>query len=209
MAIPQDGDFGPFATEADFEAFRLAEEEEARAEGYGVLVLRAEDSGHLFAHVWYSEIDTDPARAVLAAAPPPAAGAPPLTPYDLDTLTRTLWGEARGEPKEGQVAVVQVVRNRVLRKGTDAATECRRDRQFSCWFDRQAPKLKALDPASAIYQQLAAVVVEAWGQPDITDGACHYYAPAGMPGGRAPSWAAQGTETLRKGGHIFFKGVPW
>lgn len=32
--------------------------------------------------------------------------------HDVVTLARTLWGEARGEPIEGQVAVAWVIRNR-------------------------------------------------------------------------------------------------
>ncbi len=37
-----------------------------------------------------------------------------ISDADLDTLARLVWIEARGEPFEGQVAVVEVVLNRVL-----------------------------------------------------------------------------------------------
>ncbi len=137
------------------------------------------------------------------------AGTPALSADDLDILTRTLWGEARGEPEAGQAAVVHVIRNRAIRKGTDAARECQRPAQFSCWFDAQKGKLLALRTDDPLYVKLAAVARMAWDKPDTTGGALHYYAPAGMPGGKPPSWAAQGTETLRIGGHIFLKGVPW
>ena len=41
--------------------------------------------------------------------------------------------------------------------------------------------------------------------PDPTGGATHYYAIAMK---KAPGWAAKAKETLRLGGHVFFKDVP-
>ena len=64
---------------------------------------------------------------------------------DIDTLARTLYGEARGESRQGKIAVACVVLNRVKRKkmcgwrdingyrvATVAAT-CLKPWQFSCW----------------------------------------------------------------------------
>ena len=36
----------------------------------------------------------------------------PATPEDIDTVARTIWGEARGEPIVGQQAVASVIANR-------------------------------------------------------------------------------------------------
>lgn len=135
--------------------------------------------------------------------------AAPLSDEDCDVLIRTVYGEARGEPEEGHIAVVHVIRNRALRRGTCAAAECRRPWQFSCWNadDPNCSRLKDLPSDCQDYRRIAAVVAKAWDMPDTTGGAAHYYAPAGMAGGRAPSWAARATETMRIGGHIFFRDV--
>ncbi|GAA0595308.1 hypothetical protein GCM10009416_37060 [Craurococcus roseus] len=134
--------------------------------------------------------------------------APPLSDEDRDVLIRTVYGEARGEPEEGQIAVVHVIRNRALRRGTCAAAECRRPWQFSCWNadDLNCSTLRDLPPDRQGYRKIAAVVEKAWGMPDTTGGATHYYAPIGMHG-RVPSWAVGATETARIGRHIFFKEV--
>ena len=64
---------------------------------------------------------------------------------DIDTLARTIYGEARGESRQGKIAVACVILNRVKRKkmcgwreingykvATVAAT-CLKPWQFSCW----------------------------------------------------------------------------
>ncbi len=53
--------------------------------------------------------------------------------------------------------------------------------------------------------QRAADLVISGAEPDITNGATHYYAMT-MP--KAPAWAKGATQTLRLGDHIFFKDVP-
>ena len=134
------------------------------------------------------------------------AAYPPLSAEDRDTLIRTLYGEARGEPEAGQVAVVHVVRNRVIARGTNAQTECMRPYQFSCWLaaDPNSKKLRDLRPDSADYRRLAAVVDRAWQAPDTVQGARHYYA-ASMA--TPPAWAKTGRIVARLGGHIFMAGV--
>lgn len=62
---------------------------------------------------------------------------------DFHALFLTLWGETRGEPIEGQIAVACVIRNRVLADiGKDGKPDwwgegyrgvCLAPRQFSCW----------------------------------------------------------------------------
>lgn len=148
---------------------------------------------------------TDP-TPIPQPAPPPAWAR--LTPQDRDAVIRTLYGEARGEPVEGQIAVVHVIRNRAARRRTNAYVECHWPAQFTCWDDQLA-KLMSLSPGDLAYLRLGEVVDRAWMAPDVTGGALHYFAPAGMPGGQPPRWAAQGRETLRVGGHVFLAGVPW
>jgi N-acetylmuramoyl-L-alanine amidase len=133
--------------------------------------------------------------------------APPLSGVDRDVLTRTLWGEARGEPEAGQIAIVHVLRNRVLARGTTAAAECLRPYQFSCWgaADPNCEPMRALPPTSPEYRKLAAVVDRAWRAPDTVHGARNYFA---LSMDRRPKWAAApGREVARIGGHSFWAGV--
>lgn len=71
-------------------------------------------------------IPATPPAETLAAAEEPTEPTPTPTPppsryagievseADVETLARLVWLEARGEPFEGQVAVVEVVLNRIL-----------------------------------------------------------------------------------------------
>ena len=88
----------------------------------------------------------------------------------LDTLARTLWGEARGEGAAGMAAVAAVIRNRIDVSaahdgrywwGNDWMSVCRARAQFSCWNpgDPNRPKLLAVDdsdPAFRLARQVAA-----------------------------------------------------
>jgi N-acetylmuramoyl-L-alanine amidase len=60
------------------------------------------------------------------------------TPEDLDIATRTVDGEARGEPRLGQQAVAWVIRNRADWSppswwGHTISECCQKPWQFSCW----------------------------------------------------------------------------
>jgi N-acetylmuramoyl-L-alanine amidase len=132
---------------------------------------------------------------------------PPLSGVDRDILTRTLYGEARGEPEEGQIAVCHVIRNRVVQRVSTAAGECQRPYQFSCWLetDPNRGKLDALRPSDPVYQALAAVADKAWSIPDTMKGARHYFA---LSMRILPAWAKPpGHEVARIGGHSFWAGV--
>src|SRR5687768_8768998 len=55
-----------------------------------------------------------------------------LSLEDILIGARTVFGEARGEPYEGQKAVAHVILNRAAKEGSVAAA-CLRPKQFSCW----------------------------------------------------------------------------
>lgn len=140
-----------------------------------------------------------------------------VTELDLDTLTRTLFGEARGEPLVGQVGVVHVVLNRLRTPGwwsrqkgdgipdDTVAAVCRDPWQFSCWnpSDPNRAKLLALTPADSIYRILRnsveAVVLRGL-HPDPTGGATHY-----KRFDWKAAWAAGRTPTVRLGVHEFYR----
>lgn len=134
---------------------------------------------------------------------------------DIDTAARTLWGECRGEPQEGQIAVAWVIRNRAERKrfaGALAELEggvdrvCKAKWQFSCWWDQQATALKAL-PAERLEVQADLVRGVLGGiTPDPTNGADHYHTIArpGYADVWPPNWAPTMAEVARFGGHVFY-----
>ena len=147
----------------------------------------------------------------VAPAAAPSLPWPALTATDRDVLTRTLYGEAANETEAGQIAVIHVMRNRLLRGpasrfGGTPAEVCQKPWQFSCWNpnDPQRARLLSLDPASATYQRLAAVVDKAWAMQDSVAKADHYFASYIA----TPSWAAPPAhETVRHGVHQFYAGV--
>jgi spore germination cell wall hydrolase CwlJ-like protein len=135
---------------------------------------------------------------------------------DRDILARTLWGEARGESLAGQIAVAWTIRNRVNDGKTKSwwgegyAGVCLKPYQFSCW-NKNDPNFAYLSGAKAIpFRELAQARIAAdqvidGKVSDPTGGATHYYAIAMKT---SPVWAAKATQTLKLGGHVFFKEVP-
>lgn len=138
------------------------------------------------------------------------------TGKDRDVLARTLWGEARGEGLQGQIAVAWTIRNRVNDGkakswwGEGYAGVCRAPYQFSCW-NKNDPNFVYLSGSKPIpagefaRAQKAANLVISGAVPDPGDGATHYYATT-MP--KIPVWAAGAKRTLTLGFHVFFKDVP-
>ncbi|WP_084536686.1 cell wall hydrolase [Azospirillum halopraeferens] len=160
-----------------------------------------------------------------AAAPPPVPPVPPPGlpaapaaggPVDaaVDTLARTLWGEARGEPVRGIEAVAAVVVNRVRRAerrgglwwGNDIIAVCRKPRQFSCWNadDPNRPKLLAVTAADPVFATCLRVARRAVAGllPDPTGGATHYHRI-----GITPSWSIGHAPCAEIGRHVFYDTV--
>lgn len=143
-----------------------------------------------------------------------------VTAKDRDILARTLWGEARGEGLQGQIAVAWSIRNRVEMDlhndgkpdwwGEGYAGVCLKAWQFSCW-NKNDPNFPYLSGAKQIpfrefaQAQIAADLVIDGKQPDPTGGATHYYATT-MP--KPPNWIVGAKQTLKMGHHIFFRDVP-
>ena len=135
---------------------------------------------------------------------------------DCDILARTLWGEARGESLAGQAAVACTIRNRV-NDGKDKswwgegyAGVCQKPYQFSCW-NKTDPNyqfligLKQIPSRELAQCRVVADQVIDGKVPDPTDGATHYYAISMKA---PPAWSVKAKQTLKLGGHVFFKGVP-
>lgn len=144
---------------------------------------------------------------------------------DPQIVTLTLYGETRGEPIEGQIAVGCVIRNRVEtgRWGASYAKVCLAPWQFSCWrpeggrenYETVVAAAQMLARSTTLPENprlrqcawVAQGVIGAWILDTVRE-ATHYYAPAAMvPAGTAPKWAAGLTPVAKKGSHLFFAGV--
>ena len=136
---------------------------------------------------------------------------------DIICLATALYFEARGEPLEGQVAVANVIINRmyderypdticgVVQQGpTYAWTDDFpvRDRcQFSYYCDG-----KSDEPSDTeLFEQLISVATASITGRfiDVTDGATHYHATYILP-----SWAESKTHTITIGNHAFYRWEP-
>jgi spore germination cell wall hydrolase CwlJ-like protein len=138
-------------------------------------------------------------------------------PEDVLAMARTLWGECRGEPRDGQIAVAWVIRNRAENPGwwnrqrdniPDDTIEavCLDRKQFSCWWDKQASRVK-----TRTREQLGELYPLAYGIlddeiADPTEGADHYHTILRPEGVREwpPTWA-KGRVGQRFGSHLFYK----
>lgn len=143
-----------------------------------------------------------------------------MTDKILDTLARTLWGEARGEPDKGLIAVAWTIRNRVemdLRNdgkpdwwGEGYEMVCLKPKQFSCW-NKGDPNyaylagLKAIPARDYVRMHEAATSVVGGHVADPTYGATHYHAKSMR---NYPAWTKGATMTIVIGGHVFYRDVP-
>lgn len=146
----------------------------------------------------------------------------PPTLEDIIILAKTLYGEARGEPVAGQIAVAWVVRNRAEQalgdkaKGTKdrhqfgdgtAQGACLKPWQFSCWNhnDPNSIRLRTMpddDPRIETCKIIAKDVL-AGKVKDPTHGATFYYNPKVAN----PNWAKGQTPTAIIGNHRFYAGI--
>jgi len=127
---------------------------------------------------------------------------------ELDTMARTLYGEARSEELMGLVAGGWVIRNRVAHGGWwgDTIDEvCLKAAQFSCW-NTQDPNRQKILVASQVLPSFrrcyaVAILVLLGEYEDPTHGATHYYNPAVV----TPKWAESMETTVEIGRHLFLK----
>lgn len=140
---------------------------------------------------------------------------------DFDALWLTIYGEARGEPVEGQIAVASVIRNRVGRRwGGSLRAVCLAPKQFSCWNpDANVNHAHLMDMAAAAigdFHERAAAPLDARARQikflaqgivngdllDNTQGADHYLTRNLLQSADAPTWAV-GKPARVVGAHAF------
>jgi N-acetylmuramoyl-L-alanine amidase len=132
-----------------------------------------------------------------------------VDPEDLDTMARTIYGEARGESELGQIAVGWVILNRLAKQtwyGKDVTGVCLKPYQFSCWnhSDINECKVKLVKSSDPEFQKClkSARKVLTSSVSDPTGGATHYHATS-----VSPFWIHGATLTKTIGGHVFYKNV--
>ena len=120
-------------------------------------------------------------------------------------LARLIYGEARGEPVQGRIAVACVVRNRVRRPswwGRTWREVMLKPYQFSC-FNPGDPNFRVVltvsenDPLFRECVWIAQGVILGILQ-DNTDGATHYHR-----WDRSPKWGRRMKATVTIGNHVF------
>ena len=132
---------------------------------------------------------------------------------DLFTMAKTLYGECRGEPFEGKIAVAWVIRNRYFAgkwfSGANIAETCLKPAQFSCWLpsDPNRAKLEVLTLDDPWYLECVYVAagVLCGKLPSNVGTSTHYYAPASVA--RKPAWADGKEPNYRIDAHLFFEGI--
>jgi N-acetylmuramoyl-L-alanine amidase len=133
------------------------------------------------------------------------------------TLALTLYGEARGEPVEGRIAVASVIRNRIGRYGSNYKAVCLRPRQFSCWNPND-PNYAQLTSAARVFLRGGVM------GPDVREcvwiadgmigevlrsniGSCTHYMTMKLWQEAPPSWARGKVPSYRVGRHVFFNAI--
>lgn len=127
---------------------------------------------------------------------------------ELDILTGTIFGEARGECTDGKVGVGLTIQTRVLNPGwwgRNWREVCLADRQFTCWQDHNRDVIvRARKEQTSDWKSCRSVAIDIYlghllnglGHPT------HYYNPKEVPGG-APKWEKNMIRLTTIGNHVF------
>jgi len=133
---------------------------------------------------------------------------------DIVTMTQTVFGEARGEGREGRIAVANVILNRHKRAktrkqfgGETIESVCLAPLQFSCWnkTDINYAIINEVDFVTnkSFLECLTIVFGVLTGKiKDNTGGADHYYACTIKA---PPDWSKAGFDKTVIGNHVFMK----
>lgn len=132
----------------------------------------------------------------------------PLYKQEIHCLAQAVYFEARNEPLEGQMAVAQVVLNRVRSpyypKSICGVVFQGETHHHGCQFSFACDGL-ADDPVNPVAWKQAMTIGQtalAQQQDDITLDATHYHASY-----VDPAWAATLKPTVRLGHHIFYRDI--
>jgi len=132
-----------------------------------------------------------------------------VTYNDADTLARLVYGEARGEPWAGQVAVATVAINRWRSgkwfAGDTIALTCTKPEQFSCFNldDPNRAKLLAVTRADPVFQACWDAALTALAGPPVLSPRITHYKVAGTQA----AWAEGQMPVAVIGHHEFYADI--
>jgi N-acetylmuramoyl-L-alanine amidase len=118
---------------------------------------------------------------------------------DYETLKKTIYLEARGESREGQIGVAWVIINRAIKRGMSIHDVCMQRHQFECWNDGMDTTIREHGAYASIDEWLPRVLDGSI--PDNTGGADHYNNPAK----ENASWVHNVIPTVRIDNHQFYR----
>ena len=128
---------------------------------------------------------------------------------DVLVMAQTVWGEARGETKEGQYAIAHVIKNRLDSKWWFSADTlegvCKKKWQFSCWNkgDPNKEKMEQLTHGDIKdFVDIANNVLDGLHDSNVGK-ATHYYADYISE----PKWAEGKTPITKIGVHHFYEDI--
>ena len=128
---------------------------------------------------------------------------------DVLVMAQTIWGESRGETKEGQYAIAHVIKNRLdSNKWFSADTlegVCKKKWQFSCWNenDPNKEKMEQLTHGDiGDFVKIANNVLDGLHDSNVGK-ATHYYADYI----KEPKWAEGKTPIAKIGVHHFYEDI--
>ncbi|MCC5974980.1 MAG: cell wall hydrolase [Rubellimicrobium sp.] len=144
----------------------------------------------------------------LVAGPEPTlvAGPRAVDPRQHECLTEALYFEARGESRRGQIAVAEVILNRVQSPsypGSVCGVIAQGDyRQSSCQFSYRCDgrPIRYREHAALAQVRDVAQFMLSGADTNVTNGATHFHGR-----GVNPSWAARFPRTASIGAHHFYR----
>ncbi len=124
----------------------------------------------------------------------------------IDTLARTLYGEAKANDIQDATAIACVVMNRVALPNwpNDVEAVCIQPYQFSCWNTNDPNRARIFKASGAWFNKCVEIAMKAVDHQlvDPTHGSTHYHTPAVKP-----AWSRGKTPVFATGGHIFFNDI--
>ncbi len=128
---------------------------------------------------------------------------------DREIMTRTIWGEAEGEPWFGKLAVAAVILNRAADKRWPKSVGeiCLQPGQFSCWNNPSSRlfKIATVDTHSPSYIECHEATLQLTTSRKFFDtimGATHFHAKGIMP-----KWAKDKKPVYIIARHMFYNDV--
>ena len=134
---------------------------------------------------------------------------PAFSPDEMLVMAKTIYGEARGEDRQGQRAVAHVILNRFKAQpkyGSGLAGVCLKAGAFSGWNedDPNLPRVRRITWSNALVLRVCTIsAFEAFDEYDFTQGSTHYY----VNGTDAPKWAFGHAPIYSHGRHLFFNDI--